>query len=108
MASGNRGFFVFGGQMPTSPKRSAAAANAAADAMAALLNGGSVKIYAGSVPADVATALSGQTLLGTLALGNPAFGGAVNGVATANPITDDSSADADGIAAFFRACNSGG
>lgn len=96
--------------MATSPKRSAAAANAAVDAMTALVNGGTLKIYsAGSgVPASVATAITDQTLLATLTLANPAFGSGSNGVATANTITGDSSADATGTASFFRILNSGG
>lgn len=42
------------------------------------------------------------TLLALLLFSNPAFGGAVVGVATANAITDDSSADATGTAAVLR------
>ncbi len=96
--------------MANNPKRTAAAANAACDAMAALLNGGSIKIYdgTGGVPADPSVAITTQVLLGTLPLSATAFAGAVNGVATANAITDDSSADANGTAAFVRALNSGG
>jgi hypothetical protein len=96
--------------MAQSPKRTAEAANAACDAMAALLNGGTLKIYtAGSgVPATAADAITDQVLLGTLTLGNPAFGSAANGVATANAITGDTSADATGTAAFFRLLTSGG
>lgn len=94
--------------MANNPKRTAAVANAAADAAVALANGGSLRIYSGSQPATAATAISGQTLLAELALGNPAFGSASNGVATANSITADSSADATGTAAWFRVVNSGG
>jgi len=96
--------------MANAPKRSAAAANAACDAMAALLNTGTLKIYtAGSgVPATVATAITDQVLLGTLTLSATAFAGSVAGVATANAITGDTSADATGTASFFRLLNSGG
>lgn len=94
--------------MANNPKRTAAVANAAADAAVALANGGKLRIYSGSQPATAATAVSGQTLLAELTLGNPAFGSASNGVATANSITADSSADATGTAAWFRVVSSGG
>ncbi len=42
------------------------------------------------------------TLLATLLFSNPAFGNAATGVATANSITADSSADATGTAAVWR------
>ena len=94
--------------MANNPKRTAAVANAAADAAVALANGGKLRIYSGSQPATAATAVSGQTLLAELTLGSPAFGSASNGVATANSITADSSADATGTAAWFRIVSSGG
>lgn len=97
--------------MPSAPKRTAEAAQAACDAMTALLNSGSLKIYTvgSGVPATAATAITDQVLLATLTLGNPAFGAAdANGMATANAITGDSSADDTGTAAFFRLLTSGG
>lgn len=42
------------------------------------------------------------TLLAELAFSNPAFGAAATGTATANSITDDSSANATGTAAVCR------
>jgi len=55
------------------------------------------------IPASVATAITDQTLLGTVTCSDPAFGAASSsGVATANSITDDSSADASGTAAWAR------
>lgn len=84
------------------------AADAEVDALTALLDGGSVKIYSGTAPATADTALSGNTLLATLPLGTPAFGAGSNGVATANAITDDSSADATGTASFYRGLASDG
>lgn len=64
---------------------------------------GVIKIYAGPVPASVNDALSGQTLLATLPLSDPAFGATDSqGIATANPIAADTSADATGTASFFR------
>lgn len=95
--------------MANAPKRTNEAANAACDAMAALVNGGTLKIYAvgSGVPATAATAITDQPLLATLTLGSPAFASAVAGVATANTITGDSAADATGTASFFRLLTSG-
>ncbi len=42
------------------------------------------------------------TKLATLVMANPAFGNAATGVATANTITSDSSADASGTAVVFK------
>jgi hypothetical protein len=78
-----------------------AAANAACNALCALASGGSLKIYSGAQPANGNTAISGQTLLATLALSATAFGNAVAGAATANAITS-ATAVATGTAAWFR------
>ena len=96
--------------MAYSPKRSAAAANAACDALAALLNSGTLKIYTvgAGIPANCATAVdAGSTLLATLTFSASAFGAASSGVATAAAITADSDADATGTASFFRGLSSG-
>lgn len=85
-----------------------AARDAAINAVAATLNGGSVRIYAGTAPANADGALSGNTLLAQATLGSPAFGAATAGVVTANAITADSSADATGTPTFFRLLSSGG
>jgi hypothetical protein len=78
--------------------------------MAALVNGGTLKIYTvgSGVPATAATAITDQVLLATLTLSGTAFGAASNGVATANAITGDTTADATGTASFFRLLTSGG
>jgi hypothetical protein len=94
--------------MALAAQLSTAAANAAADAVTALLNGGFLRLYDGTIPATADTALSGNTLLAQLALANPAFAAAVAGAASANAITADSDADATGTATFFRAVTSGG
>jgi hypothetical protein len=78
----------------------------AADAVTARANNGRLRIYSGTVPADANAALSGNTLLADLTFGGTAFGAAANGVATANAITADSSADATGTATFFRVLES--
>jgi len=85
-----------------------AAANAAVDLIdvGSTNAAGEVRIYDGTVPTDADTALSGNTLLATLVMSNPAFGAAADAApgatATASAITDDSSADATGTASFFR------
>ena len=94
--------------MALNPKQTDEAANAAADAVVALANSGKVRIYDGTQPATAATAVSTQTLLAELTLANPAFGAAVAGVATANAITADSTADASGTATWFRLVKSDG
>jgi hypothetical protein len=82
-------------------KVSVASVNAKANAWATAMNAGKIAIYQGSQPATADTAVVG-TLLGTLTLGNPAFGAAVSGLITANAITKDSDADATGTAQFYR------
>lgn len=87
------------------------------DAGAALANSGKLRIYNGTKPAGANTALSGNTLLAELTLSSTAFGSSSAGgtdgtnravTATANTITDDSSADATGTASFFRLFKSDG
>lgn len=73
----------------------------------AIGNAGLLRIYAGSVPANVAASVSGNTLLAELTCGTP-FGTVSSGVLTAGSITQDSSADATGTASFFRLTTSGG
>lgn len=65
-------------------------------------DGGKVNIYTGTKPTNADTALSSNTLLGTLTLAGTAFGAAASGVLTAATITPDSSADATGTATWFR------
>jgi uncharacterized glyoxalase superfamily protein PhnB len=102
--------------MANNPFFSDEAAKAAVDAVAALCNSGTLKIYTGSQPTDANTALGAQTLLATLTLSSTAFAassasgsaGSKIVTATANTITDDSSADATGTAAWFRVLKSNG
>lgn len=93
---------------------STVAAIAALNAITALYNAGgagSIKIYTGAAPTELEIAATG-TLLGTLPLSATAFPTAVDGTnkatATANAITADSVADANGTAGYFRACNNAG
>ena len=81
------------------------------DNLTGQLNSGTIKIYTGSIPATPETAITSQTLLGTLTLNSTAFGSASSAtpsVATANSITQDSAADATGTAAWARVATSGG
>jgi len=94
--------------MALSPKRSNTAVSAAADAVCPLLNNGYLRLYTDPKPSDANTAISTQTLLAELRFGSTAFGAASNGVATANAITADSSADNTGTATWFRALKSDG
>lgn len=79
-----------------------ALASIAADAMCAQANNGFFDIYDGAIPATANTAITSQVKLAGLTLAATAFAAAVNGVATANAIGGDASADASGTAAWFR------
>jgi hypothetical protein len=88
--------------------------NALADQLDATVNGGSavgtIKIYSGTQPATADTALSGNTLLATFTLSNPAFGnsGATNPGQidlSGTPLTTTGAAA--GTATFAR-CATGG
>lgn len=77
--------------------------NAILDAITTYLqNGALLRIYSGTRPANANTALSGNTLLGTLTCGSPFAPAASAAALVANAITQDSSADATGTASFFR------
>lgn len=81
-----------------------AAASAAANAVVDLVDvggTGTLVIFGAACPTNADDADSG-TVLATLTFSATAFGNASNGVATANTITQDSSADATGTAACFR------
>lgn len=69
---------------------------------------GLLRIYDGTPPANVAAALSGNTLLATCPLSATFAPAASGGVLTANAITQDAGADASGTASFFRLLTSGG
>lgn len=94
--------------MALNAKLSNAGANAAADAVCVLANTGYLRIYDGTQAANADTAVGAQVLLAELRLNATAFGAASAGVATANAITSDSSADATGTATWFRVLKSDG
>jgi hypothetical protein len=66
-----------------------------------LLNSGFVKLYTGTQPATPDTALSGNTLLVSLALSSTAFGSPSSGSASANSIASNTCI-ASGLATFAR------
>lgn len=79
--------------------------NAACDGIVDAIDGGTppgrLEHRVGAQPTNVNDASSGA-LLGTNLFANPAFGAAATGVATANAIVNDSSADNSGTAGYFR------
>lgn len=94
--------------MTLSPKFAIARINEALDAIKDDYDNGYLRIYDGSQPATPETAISTQTLLAELRFNATAFGSASSGVLTANAITADSSANATGTAAWFRAVKADG
>lgn len=81
--------------------------NALLDAFGANFNNGTIEFYSGAVPANCDAALGGAVLLGTATFGATAFAAAAAGSMSANAITQDSAADASGLASFYRARKSG-
>lgn len=79
--------------------------DAAVNVVAVLLNGGSIKIYSGSQPAENAS-LTG-TLLATLTFSSTAFGSSSGGTATANSITAGTAGNS-GTAGYVALCKSDG
>lgn len=94
--------------MALTPKYSDTMVNAEANAVGDALNSGYIRIYDGSQPATADTAVGAQVLLAELRFGADAFGAASGGTITANAITDDSSANATGTAAWARILASNG
>ncbi|MGW5556858.1 hypothetical protein ACWER9_06500 [Micromonospora sp. NPDC003944] len=90
---------------------STAARNAAAGAIAGLLDAGAgagtIKVYSGSQPATGDTAESG-TLLATFTLADPAFSSASSGVATLAGTPRSTTGVGAGTAGWFRAEDSTG
>lgn len=62
-----------------------------------------IKLYSGTQPATADTALSGNTLLATFTLDNPAFGVASSGSITLGGTPRTTTGVAAGTATFFRA-----
>tara|TARA_B100000749_G_scaffold269534_1_gene248438 strand:+ start:16628 stop:17062 length:435 start_codon:yes stop_codon:yes gene_type:complete len=91
-------------------------ATAMCDAIADAIDTGGgtavLRIYGDTRALDVDTAVAAQTLLSEHNLANPAFGAAVDiggsSRATANSISDDTSANATDTATWFRVFNRAG
>lgn len=90
--------------MANNVTNSLAARSAALDARLALLNVGGAghrDVYSGVQPTSPDTAVGSQVRLAHLTFSSTAFAASVNGVATANAITADSSPVA-GVATWYR------
>ena len=90
-----------------------AAREAMSDAIVALIDAGSsgdgqVKLYGDTPAVDAETAVGSQTLISTHNFSDPAFGAAVDGVVTADPIDNDTSAAASDDATWARVTDSDG
>ena len=83
-------------------KLSETAVNAEVNAHSTLLNSGYLRIYDGTQPANADAALGSQVLLAELTFGATAFAAASGGIANANAIGADSSANATGTATWYR------
>lgn len=94
--------------MAHAPKASIETVNAQADAIAALLDDGYIRVYTGPKPATADDAITSQTLLAELRFASPAAPAAVNGVLTFAAITPEGSAPASGTAAWCRFLKSDG
>jgi hypothetical protein len=94
--------------MANNPKFANVTVNAEADALARLLDNGYLRLYSGSQPTNADTALGAQVLLAELRFNATSAPAASAGVLTFNAITSDTSADATGTAAFYRALKSDG
>lgn len=94
--------------MALNSKLSNAGANAAADAVARLVDNGYLRIYDGTQAADADTAIGAQVLLAELRFNATSAAAAAAGVLTFNSFTADSSANASGTATWFRALQSNG
>jgi hypothetical protein len=83
--------------------------NAQANVMASLADGGYLRIYTGSQPVDGNANIGGVSqLLAELRLSPTAFGKAVSGTSTANPIQPETYARTTGTATWFRVVKSDG
>ncbi len=81
--------------------------NVKLDAATARRNGGSIKIYSGSRPANGDASIGAAVLLAHATFASPAYGAAASGVATANALTSPTVV-ASGTASFYRCFQSDG
>jgi hypothetical protein len=71
-------------------------------------NSGFIRIYDGTIAATASTAVGAQVLLAELTLNADSFPAAASNALTANAITADASANANGTASWFRMLLSNG
>lgn len=94
------------------PKFAAASAalanNAALDAVLDQVDAGLLKIYSGTQPATVATAITDQVLLAVLTLDDPAWDPAAAGSKALGAVTADAAANGTGVAAWCSFCLTNG
>ena len=90
----------------TNLRLATATRNALADAFDDAVNAGSgaatIKLYSGTQPADANTGLSGNTLLATFTLDDPAFGASSSGVITLAGVPRTTTGAAAGTATWAR------
>jgi len=86
---------------------SRAALTAKVQALAALLEGGFLDLYAGEQPATADSPVKGQARLAHVPFARPAFQKADRGLAWAYPLTD-ATAEVTGTATWFRLTGSDG
>lgn len=94
--------------MAHKPTLSNLAADAAADAVTSLLDGGYLRIYDGVQPSTADSPIGKQRLLAELRYANPAFYAAVDGIAKSHAIDGEPSARASGRASFTRSLDISG
>lgn len=94
--------------MALNPQVSNTALNAEAAALADLLDGGYLRIYDGTQPADANTAITTQVLLAELQFSSPSESDITGGVITFDAISDETSAPASGTATWYRCLKSDG
>jgi hypothetical protein len=94
--------------MPLNTQLANATVNGQADNLSTRLNNGWLRIYSGTQPTNADTAIGAQVLLAELRFNATAAPAASNGVLTFNALTADTSANATGTAAWYRAFESNG
>lgn len=95
--------------MPSNIKLQTARRNAMLDGITTDVGAsGLLRIYSGTQPTTIATAIGAQVLLAELALSATFAPASASGVLTANAITQDSAANATGTAGWYSLTTSAG
>ena len=95
-------------QMSTVISISDAAANLMLDEIARAVDNGQINVYSGTPPADVGTALAGNTLLAECQLSATSAPPATGRTLTFTPPSDDTSNNNNGTASFYRIFDAAG